>query len=265
MKFITLTTDFGLRDWFVGTMKGVMLSIQPRAAIVDISHDIAPGDVRAAAFALAAARPFFPKGTVHVAIVDPGVGSGRHAIAVRTSNAIYVGPDNGVLSFALANEPIAAIRRIENERYLLHPVSRTFHGRDVFSPVAAHLSKGVPLTKLGPAQTDFARLRWPELRIRRGRIEGEIVYVDRFGNAITNVRNELLAGARNASCEVAARLNTRIPVRQFYGGVASHRAVAVPGSSGFLEIAVNGGSAASTLGLSLGSPVAVRWRVNPAD
>src|SRR5438034_5870447 len=129
MQIITLTTDFGLADWFVGTMKGIIVGVNPRGSIIDITHDISPGDIRAGAFALAASCRFFPKGTIHVAVVDPGVGSHRKAIAVQTANYFFVGPDNGVLSWALRQEKIKTIRALENEKYFLHPVSSTFHGR----------------------------------------------------------------------------------------------------------------------------------------
>ncbi len=164
MQLITLTTDFGTRDWFVGTMKGVILSVAPRAAVVDLTQDIPPGDIRGGAFALLAGYRFFPKGTVHDAVVDPGVGKARKAIAVQTARYCFVGPDNGVLSLALANEKIQTIRSLENREYFLHPISRTFHGRDVFAPVAAHLSRGVPIQKLGRGLKDFVRLDWPRPR-----------------------------------------------------------------------------------------------------
>src|SRR5262249_52467868 len=154
-------TDFGLADWFVGSMKGVILSINPRARIVDITHDIAPGETRAAAFALMASYRFFPAGTVHVAVVDPGVGSARKAIAVRTANYFFVGPDNGVLSWALRSERVNAIHRLENAAYMLQPISHTFHGRDIFAAVAAHLASGVEPRKFGRATKDFDRLLWP--------------------------------------------------------------------------------------------------------
>ena len=162
--------------------------------MVDLTHDLPPGDIRGGAFALAASHRFFPKGTIHVAVVDPGVGSRRRAIAVQTAKGVFVGPDNGVLSWALAKEKVRAIHALENEAYFLQPVSRTFHGRDIFAPVAAHLSRGVPIQKLGPALKDFVRLDWPEPRVRRGGFEGEVVYIDRFGNAITNLEGRLRGG-----------------------------------------------------------------------
>lgn len=150
MNIITLTTDFGARDWFVGAMKGVILGINPRASIVDVTHEIPGGDVRGGAFVLAASYRFFSRGTVHVAVVDPGVGSRRDAIAAQTVDYFFVGPDNGVLSLALSGEKIKVIRRLENKKFFLKPVSQTFHGRDILALVAAWLSKGTPCPKLGP-------------------------------------------------------------------------------------------------------------------
>ncbi len=258
MQIITLTTDFGTRDWFVGTMKGVVLGLAPRAAIVDITHEIPAGDIRAGAFALAAGCRFFPKGTIHVAVVDPGVGGARKAIAVQTANYFFVGPDNGVLSWALAKEKIKSVRRLENTNYFLQPVSHTFHGRDIFAPVAAHLSRGTPIRKFGPAQKDFVRLPWPRPRARHNRIEGEVVFVDRFGNAITNIENEDLNARREL--EIFTGRKRLCQAKAFYQSVPEGQAVAVAGSSGFLEIAVNGGSAAKRFGLKIGDRVSVRWR-----
>jgi S-adenosylmethionine hydrolase len=256
VNIITLTTDFGTRDWFVGTMKGVILRLNPRATIVDLTHEISPGDLRGAAFALAACCRYFPKGTVHVAVVDPGVGGARKAIAVQTADYFFVGPDNGVLSFALAREEIKSVRRLANEKLFLHPVSQTFHGRDVFAPVAAHLSLGIPFSQLGPGQKDFIRLPWPEPKRMQDGIEGEIVYLDHFGNAITNIPNMSL-GARGGESVFAGRKQLG-PVKSFYQAVPAGRAVALPGSSGLLEIAFNGGSAAERCGLRIGDRVSVR-------
>jgi S-adenosylmethionine hydrolase len=258
VQLITLTTDFGARDWFAGTMKGVIAGLAPKANVVDLTHEIAAGDIRAGAFALRAGYHFFPKGAVHVAVIDPGVGSERRAIAVRTANYLFVGPDNGVLSWALAREKIKAVHALENEAYFLPNVSNTFHGRDLFAPVAAHLVCGLPLRKLGPALKDFARLDWPEPRRRKHAVEGEVVYLDRFGNAITNIANELVPASPRAACELAGRRRRLCPLKKFYQAVPLHAPVAIPGSSGFLEIAINGGSAARSLGLRLGNGVVVR-------
>lgn len=256
MQIITLTTDFGTQDWFAATMKGVILGIAPRAAIVDLTHEIPAGDVCAGAFALAAGCRFFPKGTVHVAVVDPGVGGARKAIAVQTANFLFVGPDNGVLSLALARENIKSVHRLENTSYLLRPVSHTFHGRDIFAPVAAYLARGASIRKMGPAQTDFVRLQWPQPRVRQNRIDGEVVFIDRFGNAITNIENAGL-NTRNQQ-EVFLGRRRLCSLKAFYQSVRAGQAVAVPGSSGFLEIAVNVGSAAKRFRLKIGDRVNVR-------
>lgn len=258
MHIIALTTDFGMRDWFVGTMKGVVLGINPRAVIVDLTHEIPPGDIRAGAFALMAAYRYFPKSTVQVAVVDPGVGSRRRAIAVQTTNYVFVGPDNGVLSWALAREKIKAIRQLENPKYFLKTISRTFHGRDIFAPVAAHLSRGVPMKQLGRELDDFIRLPWPKPAKQRGEIRGEIAHIDHFGNAITNIAAELIFSRPKVTCEVMGKRKVRCALAAFYGAVPANSPVAVVGSSGFLEIAVNGRSAAHRFGFKIGDVVIVR-------
>jgi len=257
VQIITLTTDFGTQDWFVGTMKGVILSLAPRATIVDLTHEIPAGDIRSGAFELAAGCRFFPKGTIHVAVVDPGVGGARKAIMVQTADYFFVGPDNGVLSFALAREKIKSVHRLEKASYFLRPVSHTFHGRDIFAPVAAHLSRGTPIRNFGAAQKDFVRLPRPQPRVRRNRIEGEVVFIDRFGNAITNIENGNLNTRRDT--EIFAGRKRLCQVKAFYQSVPTGRTVAVPGSSGFLEIAVNGGSAAKRFRLKIGDRINVRW------
>jgi len=258
VSVITLTTDFGTHDWFVGTLKGVIAGIAPKAKVIDLTHDLPPGDIRCGAFALSASCRFFPEGTVHLAVVDPGVGSRRKAIAVQTASGVFVGPDNGVLSWALAKEKIVAIHVLENEDYFLHPVSQTFHGRDVFAPAAAHLSRGIPIKKFGPALKDFVRLDWPEPRRKRYGVEGEVVYIDHFGNAITNIVGELTQGVATASCEVFAKHRRICPLKTIYQSVPERTPVALAGSSGFLEIAVNGGSAEKLLGMRMGTRVVLR-------
>jgi S-adenosyl-L-methionine hydrolase (adenosine-forming) len=258
VSVITLTTDFGTCDWFVGTMKGVIASIAPQTKVIDLTHDLPQGDIRGGAFALAASHRFFPKGTVHLVVVDPGVGSRRKAIAVQTDSSLFIGPDNGVLSWALAKEKIRHIRSLENAAYFLSPVSRTFHGRDIFAPAAAHLSCGMPIQKLGPALKDWVRLEWPRPRERRGGFEGEVVYIDRFGNGITNLESGLLRDSTEATCEVRAPRRRVCPVKTHYQAVAPNSPVAVVGSSGFIEIAVNGGSAEKALGLRIGTRMVLR-------
>ena len=260
MSVITLTTDFGVLDWFVGTMKGVILSINPRTSIVDITHEIPAGDIHAAAFALAASYRYFAENTVHVAVVDPGVGGRRKAIAVRTADYLFVGPDNGVLSFVLAREKIQSIRLLTNRKLFLPHVSRTFHGRDVFAPVAARLRKGLPIEKVGPPATHFVKLEWPAPKPKGTSIDGEIVYIDRFGNAITNLDPDSLAAIGTSGVRLVVFGRRRCPLKPLYQAVPTGKPVAVFGSSGFLELAVNGGSAARLLGLNVGDRVSVRRR-----
>ncbi|HEX5398940.1 MAG TPA: SAM-dependent chlorinase/fluorinase [Verrucomicrobiae bacterium] len=262
MQIVTLTTDFGTRDWFVGTMKGVVLGINPHANVVDLTHEIPPGDIRAGAFALMAGCRYFPKGTVHVAVVDPGVGGPRRAIAVWTADYTFVGPDNGVLSWALARESIKTVRRIENTKYFLEPVSRTFHGRDIFAPVGAHLSRGLAIQRLGHKVQDCIRLPWPRPTRSRGRIRGEIIYIDRFGNAITNIEFKSSSNDHAVICEVGGRRKTRCRLADFYDAVPVNSPVAVIGSNGFLEIAVNGASAAQKCGFKIGDAVVVHCNLD---
>jgi S-adenosylmethionine hydrolase len=255
---IALTTDFGTRDWFVGTMKGVIARVAADSIVVDLTHEIAPGDIRAGAFALRASYRYFPKGTVHLVVVDPGVGTARRALAVRTQNYVFVGPDNGVLSWALAREKITAIHAIENQEYCLQPVSQTFHGRDIFAPAAAHLSAGVKVGDLGPKLKTCAELAWPRLRVEANSIQGEVMYIDRFGNAITNIDSAALASLHGSSLRVFLGKADLCRIESAYGSVGAGQPLAVLGSSGFLEIAVNGGSAYQVLGLEVGTAIGLR-------
>ncbi len=257
LSIITLTTDFGTKDWFVGTMKGVALGINPAARLVDLTHEIAQGDIRAGAFTVAVSYRYFPKGTVHLVVVDPGVGSARKAIAAKTANYHFVGPDNGVLSWALAREKVLAIHELRNKAFFLGPLSRTFHGRDLFAPVAAHLCRGVPIGEFGPAVDDFIRIPWPGMKQAGNEIHGEVVYIDRFGNAITNIEAAVVERHCSARVEVLRAGKRICDLGDFYGAVPLGKPVAVIGSSGFLEIAVNGGSAAKALKLELGSGITV--------
>lgn len=254
MRPITLTTDFGLTDWFVGTMKGVIASIAPEIRVIDITHGIEPGDIVGGAFALAAATKFFPEGTIHVAVVDPGVGSARLAVAAQCSGQIFVAPDNGLLSLVVPEGAgDVRIHRIENERLFLHPVSRTFHGRDVFAPVAAHLSRGLPLSEVGSPTSTIVRLALPGKRETTDGFLGEVVYVDRFGNAITSISET------SRACRVVELADgTRMPVAGCYADVPVGAPVAIFGSSGRLEIAINGGDAARTLGLRRGTRIVAK-------
>jgi S-adenosylmethionine hydrolase len=260
---IALLTDFGTRDHYVGAMKGAILSVAPDARLVDIVHDLPPHDVEAGAFALAAACTAFPQGTVFVAVVDPGVGSTRRGLAATASGYAFVGPDNGVLSLALADDPGARVRALAERRFWRPQVSSTFHGRDVFGPVAAHLALGVPLDDLGPAVADPVRLAIPAVRaLGAGEWEATILHVDAFGNLITNVDARTLdavvrAGGSRAGITVALAGAT-VPFVARYTDVAAGRPCALLGSSGRLEVAVNRGRASEVLGAGRGDRVRVR-------
>ena len=247
---ITLLTDFGTRDGYVAAMKGVIASIAPDAAIDDASHDVEPGDVESAAWALATYAFLYPPDSVHVCVVDPGVGSARRALALRAHDRFFVGPDNGVFTRVLERAP-AAVHALTSERYFRDPVSRTFHGRDVFAPVAAHLARGVALDLLGPPVTDPVRLESATPVDSEDRLEGAVVHVDRFGNLITN----LPAGWCTAVQAVTVGSSGRIPFHGTYADVADGEAVALIGSAGLLEIGVRNGSAAAHLEVGRGARV----------
>jgi S-adenosylmethionine hydrolase len=266
---ITLTTDFGLADPYVASMKGVILSLNPQTVIVDVSHAARPQQIEQGAFLLQASLPYFPPDSIHIAVVDPGVGSQRRAIALRAASGTFIGPDNGILSAALpddirsrAAEAGGRVRLPEGSsgvaltdtHYHRQPVSDTFHGRDIFASAAAHLSLGVPLSDLGQPVDDVAAL--PPFRAQRGPDEsrrGRIVHIDVFGNLITDVRGEDLA---------SPRLTVEVRDRQIVGLQRTYASgqglTALVGSSGFLEIALTGGSAVAELGVDIGEPVVVR-------
>ena len=258
---ITFTSDFGHEDWFVGVIHGVLYGICPEARVVDLAHSIPPGNIGRAAFVLEAAAPDFPPGTLHLAVVDPGVGTDRRALAVRAHGQIFVGPDNGILEWALA-APGAEAHALTEARYFREHVSRTFHGRDVFAPVAAHLACGVSIGKLGPRVSDPVRLEWAAPRVDDGTLLGRVAYIDRFGNVLTNLKTDFLAGTfpgvPEEQLEVAVSMRSIRGVSRSYGDAAVGAIVAVMGSSGRLEIAQVGGDAASRLGLGEGDAVRVR-------
>ncbi len=249
---IALLTDFGTEDWFVGAMKGVILSVHPAASIVDITHAIPAGDIRAAAFNLMAAQTSFPEKTIFVAVVDPGVGGPREALLVEAEGRYYLAPDNKLLSFALAGKK-RRIRVLENPALRLPEISRTFHGRDVFSPAAAHLSLGVPPASFGPIRKSLLEWPWPKPRHDGKKIAGEIMHIDHFGNAITNIPAAML-GQFPGKWSVKAG-GKRVPVKDFYAQAPAGQALALIGSCGLLEVSVNGGHAAKKLGLRIGTPV----------
>jgi S-adenosylmethionine hydrolase len=253
---ITLLTDFGIKDVYVGVMHGVILRINPAATIVDLCHDVPPQDVRSAAFVLSSAYPYFHEDTIHVIVVDPGVGSERRAIAMRTAHGTFVAPDNGVLTYVLGRESLLEMVHLTNSKYWLSPLSDTFHGRDVFAPVAAHLSLGVPLSEFGPALRQPERFEIPEPRLRsNGTIVGQVLYIDGFGNLITNIPGERLPRAGALKVRIAGQ-NVAGPLKT-YAEVRDGQLLALVDSSGHLEIAVRNGNAAGTLRVACGAEVAV--------
>ncbi len=273
---ITITTDFGTRDGYVGTMKGVIAGIAPDVPCIDITQEIPPQDVRSAAYVLWTVLPYFPPDSIHIVVVDPGVGTARRPIAARTSWGTLVGPDNGVFSYVWEAAPPTRIVELANPAYRNVAVSSTFHGRDIFSPAAAHLARGVPLDEFGSEVTDPVRLPAPVLTVTESVIAGEVIYIDHFGNVITSIGRlvwdgallaldpafgEVPSGIINAGrVRVIAAGRDLGPVRRTYGEVATGEPLALVGSEGLLELAVNRGHGVQVLGLAIGDPVEIALR-----
>jgi S-adenosylmethionine hydrolase len=257
-KLITLTTDFGLADHYSGVMKGVMLGICPPARIVDITHECAAFETSDAAFTIAQAYRYFPPGTVNVVVVDPGVGSSRRPILIEAAGQFFVGPDNGVFAFILSQET-CTVRAIANQKYFLQPVSQTFHGRDVFAPVAAHLAKGISPSRMGEPVEDYLRPRSikPDRTARRG-WTGSVLKIDRFGNVITNFLATDFTRALEGAFEFAIGLQEVTRLASHYEQFGPGELFAIVGSSGYFEIAAGQASAAKILGVATGAPVELR-------
>jgi S-adenosyl-L-methionine hydrolase (adenosine-forming) len=253
---ITLLTDFGVQDAYVASLKGVILSLNPGVVLVDLSHTVPPQDLRAGALLLAAAAPYFPPGTIHLAVVDPGVGSSRRALAAHCRGQFWVGPDNGLCHLIFRGASPLTVVSLENPEYFRSPVSATFHGRDIFAPVAAHLSLGVALDRFGPRITDPVALDLPEPRFTPAAIYGEIIYIDRFGNLVSNISASELAawqGQHAVSLQVGALYLQGLA--RTYTDVAPGEFLALPGSHGFLEIACAMDNAARRLPAGVGQSV----------
>lgn len=262
---ITLTTDFGLADSYVGTMKGVILNIAPMARMVDITHDVGPQNIHQAAYIVQTFYRYFPAGTVHLVIVDPGVGSARGAVALGTPNAIFVAPDNGVLTYVWRDAldrwgaEACAVVELANPRFWLPQISNTFHGRDIFAPVVAHLSCGVLPEELGPRlmRITEADLEQPAPG-RNGELVGRIIHLDHFGNCITNITPQHLEQAGFGQQLVVKIIDQRIPgISRTFTDVPVGALIALIGSNNRLELAVRNGSAAQTLGVGIGDTVRV--------
>jgi len=257
---ITLTTDFGLTDPYVAAMKGVIISICPFAYIIDITHDVPKFDVRGGAYLLYTATRYFPPGCIHVAIVDPGVGTPRRAIAIKTRKSIYVGPDNGVLSIATQHEGVEKVVEITERKYMMASISSTFHGRDIFAPVAAYLATGTPVEALGVEVNDYVKIAPSNVKVEEGMIKGEVWWIDGFGNIVTNIDN-WLADKLKLGDTITVRVNTKQYKALFastYGNAAPGTLLLIPGSGGLLEIAVNLGNAAKLLNAKVGDTVEIK-------
>ena len=237
-------------------MKGVILGIAPQARIVDITHDVQPFEITEGAFVIAQAYRYFPKKTTHVIVVDPGVGSERRAIVAEMAGQYFVAPDNGILSMIFSREAKKKVRHVTNEKLFLHPVSRTFHGRDVFAPVAAHLASGIPAARFGKTIEDYVKLSLDKPTRTGKRVwTGTILKVDRFGNLITNLHIEEFPEVRTRPFELNAGLQQISRFATTFSECSPGEFFVVVGSSGYLEVAANQGSAAKMLGVGSGSPV----------
>jgi S-adenosylmethionine hydrolase len=258
-QVITLTTDFGTQDAYVGVMKGVILRLNPEAQIVDLSHEIPPQGIQQAAFLLSTSFRYFPEGTIHLAVVDPGVGGERRALAARSGDAYFVAPDNGALSYVASRGAFQEVVELTNSDFWLSPVSNTFHGRDVLAPVAAHLSLGVELARLGESVVEIVSLPMPSPEWKGPRLAGQVVYIDRFGNLVTDIPAEALPSGPY-TVHPAERA---IPhLHRTYCQVVKGETLAYIGSSGFMEIAVREGSAKELLRATVGTVVTVQAEDN---
>ncbi len=253
---ITLTTDFGLKDPYVAEMKGVILTINPDAVIVDVTHGVDKFNIRMGAFMLASAAPYFPKGTVHVAVVDPGVGTDRRAILVQTKRGFFVGPDNGVLMLAAPSQGIEHVYELTNPKLRLFQVSSTFHGRDIFAPAAAHLTKNVEPSEFGAEITDAVTPRFAKVESKNGCLIGEVLHIDDFGNIITNIPQKEVTQAKTIEAKLS---NTKLllPYCATYGETKPQQPLALIGSHGFLEIALNQANAAEKFKAHIGDKIKV--------
>jgi S-adenosyl-L-methionine hydrolase (adenosine-forming) len=262
-RIITLLTDFGTEDYFVGAMKGVILTRSTKSVLVDITHTIAPQDVEAAAFTLNAAYRYFPAGSIHLAVVDPGVGSERRAVLVESAGHLFVGPDNGLFTLVLDQAPTARIRHLTNAAYFLPNPSSTFHGRDIFAPVAAALAEGVPPEDLGPTIQDPVRSAITRCEsMADGTLAGKIMHIDHFGNCVTNLLSDRLLplSATRSFCLRVKEFKIRKLARSYSEGVAQPgMPFLICGSAGFLEISVQSSSAARELRIKVGEPVLLVW------
>ena len=251
---LTLTTDFGLSDHYVGAMKGVILGICPQARLVDISHDVTPYEIPEAAYTIGQAYRYFPKKTFHVVVVDPGVGTSRRPILVEAGGQYFVGPDNGVFTMIYAGEK-HKVRAIVNSKLFREPVSRTFHGRDVFAPVAARLAKGLPPARAGKLISDYLRMNFDQpLRTGKRTWQGRILKIDHFGNIVTNLHRDQFPDLHQRQCEMIIGPHHVAVLATNYAQTAPGELFLIFGSGGYLEVSSSEASAAKTIGCAVGAP-----------
>ena len=263
-KFIILLTDFGLVDAYAGIMKGVISNINPEAVIYDLTHNIPPQDVEGACVVLSSAYRFFPRQSIFAAVVDPGVGSERPIIALKTDSYIFLAPDNGLLSLVAQSENIRSIVKVVNKKFFLPNVSSTFHGRDIFAPAAGYLSLGVRMEDIGEPVQDMVKLGISEVRIvPRRSLTGKVIYIDRFGNIMTNISEENVLSftkgvkTKGITCEIKRKTITKFV--DYYNQGLPEELIMLKGSSGYLEISINKGSASDMLKVSPGDMVELKW------
>jgi len=255
---ITLLTDFGTKDHYVASMKGTILNINSRCTLIDITHHITPHDIKEGAFILGNAYSSFPKGTIHLSVVDPGVGGSRKPILIVTTNYFFVGPDNGLFTFALKREKVEKAVALTNQNYFFSQMSNTFHGRDLFAPVAAYLSLGVKPEAFGPALNSWVELDFGKTRIREGRLIGEILHIDAFGSLISNIGNEqLFHFVKDHSFVIRVGKRTIRGLKKGYWEGKRNEAMALIGSGGFLEISAREGNAQKVLRVKKGDQVTI--------
>lgn len=258
-QFATLMTDFGTRDPYVAQMKGVLLTVCPRAQIIDISHEVAPQSVLEGAFILSQAAPMFPPGTVHVAVVDPGVGGDRRILAARIDGRTFLAPDNGLLSLVIARGPLEELVAVRAGEFLPPAASTTFHGRDVFAPLAGQVLNGLDIARLGPQPQTYKHLDIAAPRVEADEMVGQVIYIDRFGNLVSNIPGqEVLGHAQAEGLRVSLAGQEVGGLQGAYCFTEPGHSLAVINSMGLLEIAVNGGSAKDTFHCTLGAEVRVK-------
>ena len=253
--FIALLTDFGTKDSYTGIVKGVLFSLNPDLKVIDLTHEIRPQDINQGAFILGTSYKFLPTGTIIIAVVDPGVGTERRGLILEAGEYTFVAPDNGLLTFPMVYEKGWRCFEIKNSDYFLHPISTTFHARDVFAPVAAHIAAGEPIENFGPLVHDPILIKMVEPVLLEKEIKGQIIYIDRFGNLITNIPGDWLRHKRVSSVKIKDHV---LPFVKTYNDVPPGKGAALVGSSGLLEIAVNKGNASHFFNVNIGEGVLVQ-------